>query len=1831
MPTTSPTPVDVTKSTLPYQDVTLSNIKDLSPDITALVGSIRFDTINSMSNTANSRNNLLDKLFPDSNKIDLTTEVPLEATHEQLNDGTWIPRYESYMPGVDNDTRLSAQQGDWEKFFNPIKRFMSNTGKAPLDLLSGVYGIGAAALTGRFDAIYDNDFAHYVDDLTTRTNSEYKNYYNEKERNQDLGLNMQTWDKVLGGAEFTARMLASEAIIAVLTDGASLPSSFAKIGLKSGLSAAGRTAVKNSNEVLEVGRDIAKMLKIAQAPELSTAVKGANVANSGSRMLGALETAANRGKLADNLVKARFAITSPMYEAGFEARHFQKEAEQQFWDYYNERGIQPTPEEVNAFAGKLAGATNGVFMANMAILAPSNLAMVGDFVNLKNPLSKWVTGGGEGITRNLFKIGTEVGEDGAYRALKAGFWNKTAAYATPFIKGALVEGVYEEGTQGIASNTYKNYVASSYDPEAMKSTANYIDSFGKAFKDQFGTKEGMEEVLIGALIGGLMGGVGGARNTAREYRAQNQIAGIQNAGLEFTDNLRSNIYTNEQLLSLFSSANRFQNIRQQLENANEQGNKLEEASLQAQSFISLLDAYNSVGKGNEFTDMVKNVFMGIDNQYVADSTGLNIEQVDAFKTEQVQDMTDLADKYTTALEAGRYLFGNKVGGFTEVDIDGKKTKVSGQNLANALAFSSTMALFNEKYASETFSAFQTKLAQLSAGNDIVEKMGAIGAIKKASEVELEKYYSLNQEESQLKTQLNKIADRINQLNASEEKANAATERVELANKLIEVQNQINDVTGTKDVLWKSMVDNFYSKIGGAKYAPQIDLDTFNKQVKDIESALDNANYSASDKLVLNQLLDQFDNANNAYKSFTNMANRIADPKFSFKTYNQLFGGLRAKFDKSINDHTRETLLQLYGQGRLANQMMNDTVDSLERAPSPVTQEVVNSDSIPSEDILAYLKDQLKNRRKLTANEQQVYDQYKDEVDNYQSQDEIDPLNSTSDATIIDDLTVKRNAIQAELDNLDNGVYSDELQRAIDELEDSTSTATTENLITNLDDIIANGSGRLEIQNRQGESVAFDMFDIVVDTTDNTAEVAYVKKRDRTSNKGIAYEAYIELGNRLAEQGITLQTPSGNKLTGGLDLWNRLVKEGYATGNNRTGYTFIGKSEGVDAITERVEQERLRLEDDLAVLNGEINTEERRERLQNELNSIRDEVMEEETIDTSKIKRMNILQRELNALDNVKTPFNANGTPFEQLSWIINNISDLNFETVDDLATIQRPTQDVVDEYINLLKTKNRNTTQRARLAELRKELLPFNLAEGLSLDGVNVLDIINLYNQNQNIQEVNETQLAELPEDTLKNVIKDVKQVNDREEFRSAKVGLVYDGAYIERKKNGYKIYHVKLNTMLEQSLNAGFSPEITVYGEDSKGKRTVVEEIAVTPENMQELGNRFDGQDNIKVRLSEDSAVTKNKGDKSFYVNGDVNTLLDLIGASPYAITGQPTNYVLLYKTNTDGSMQPREAEFTITNQGVEMNFDKEALNSVKPGDDVTLEFDLNDDFNKNLSKEDYNSQGRIYVKKNGKLVNILKGTDVAKSGKDSWTELEAIRRKAVRAGTSKKSKTVKIKVSDSYLGFPIVPLNADGTAREIPIDESKVAGFGYMDENGNLQGDIARLKIDNIQYITPLSTLGKKTPVMAFNAYGQVIAFPINIKPQGIDLSADVDTIVNDDTLTRERKIFEINALLENNGLFNADTALSNANFDINKVKQTLSAVNQSVDITDKDQFDNADKTAFIDLNDPFKSSKLVFDFGSIQEELLNTEKDAKEANKETTSTNNKKGKNKADENKC
>ena len=105
-------------------------------------------------------------------------------------------------------------------------------------------------------------------------------------------------------------------------------------------------------------------------------------------------------------------------------------------------------------------------------------------------------------------------------------------------------------------------------------------------------------------------------------------------------------------------------------------------------------------------------------------------------------------------------------------------------------------------------------------------------------------------------------------------------------------------------------------------------------------------------------------------------------------------------------------------------------------------------------------------------------------------------------------------------------------------------------LSNINEIIKNGGGQLEVFTG-GKKVEFDKFVVTIDN--NFAEVMFIRKKDPTQNKGIGVPIYIELGKRLAENGITLYS-SKAQYGPGHDLWLKLSQLGFTERVN-SGFAF----------------------------------------------------------------------------------------------------------------------------------------------------------------------------------------------------------------------------------------------------------------------------------------------------------------------------------------------------------------------------------------------------------------------------------------------------------------------------------------------------------------------------------------------------------------------------------------------------------------------------------------------------------------------------------------------------
>ncbi len=419
-------------------------------------------------------------------------EISLEDSRYRLSSGTWIPKYESYIPGVDNDTRLSRSQGRTEKWMRGLGKFV---GKAALYGLGGViqpfYGIYAGVSRGNFNAVFDNDFMRWLDDQDKKMDYGLAHYYNREERDMNFLQSMTTanfWSNdFLSGLAFTAGAMLSSAVYS----GAGLMN-LARTGARAGVA-------------------LARIGKAASDTKKAFGV-----------YLRAARTGRRIGKGLDTLA---FLGTSTSWEASVEARSMLMEAEENFrQSYRNAYGREVPYEELMKFRADNANAANAVFAANVGILSLSNIAMFGDMFGMDLGVDKF-------IKRNIFGVGAERMDNGTLRAITPKKWQKVAGNTFNIIKRPVSEGLYEEGLQGVASKSAKDWVESRYNPMAIRQNIGYMEAIKNGFKETYGSSQGWKEIGIGMIIGSIMGGktIGGIKEWSQDMSRNKGMVEAYNA------------------------------------------------------------------------------------------------------------------------------------------------------------------------------------------------------------------------------------------------------------------------------------------------------------------------------------------------------------------------------------------------------------------------------------------------------------------------------------------------------------------------------------------------------------------------------------------------------------------------------------------------------------------------------------------------------------------------------------------------------------------------------------------------------------------------------------------------------------------------------------------------------------------------------------------------------------------------------------------------------------------------------------------------------------------------------------------------------------------------------------------------------------------------------------------------------------------------------------------------------------------------------------------------------------------------------------------------------
>lgn len=532
-------------------------------------------------------------------------EISLEDSRYRLSSGTWIPKYESYIPGVDNDTRLSRSQGRTEKWMRGLGKL---AGKTALYGLGGViqpfYGIYAGVSRGNFNAVFDNDFTRWLDDQDKKMDYGLAHYYNREERDMNFLQSMTTanfWSNdFLSGLAFTAGAMLSSAVYS----GAGLMN-LARTGARAGVA-------------------LARIGKAASDTKKAFGVY-LRAARAGQRI----------GKGLDTLA---FLGTSTSWEASVEARSMLMEAEENFrQSYRNAYGREVPYEELMKFRADNADAANAVFGANVGILSLSNIAMFGDMFGMDLGVDKF-------IKRNIFGVGAERMDNGTLRVITPKKWQKIAGNTFNIIKRPVSEGLYEEGLQGVASKSAEDWVESRYNPMAIRQNIGYMEAIKNGFKETYGSNQGWKEIGIGMIIGSVMGGktIGGIKEWSQDMSRNKGMVEVYNtnAGALTTAAIRAirgSMALNAQLSGLSTD-----------NNADDIPNSRIVDKTFSDAVFNRLRYDQEMGMLDDTKENFKTVIESIPNSDIASDMNMTDEQVNEYKSNLISEFNKKVDNFTMA-------------------------------------------------------------------------------------------------------------------------------------------------------------------------------------------------------------------------------------------------------------------------------------------------------------------------------------------------------------------------------------------------------------------------------------------------------------------------------------------------------------------------------------------------------------------------------------------------------------------------------------------------------------------------------------------------------------------------------------------------------------------------------------------------------------------------------------------------------------------------------------------------------------------------------------------------------------------------------------------------------------------------------------------------------------------------------------------------------------------------------------------------------------------------------------------------------------------------------
>lgn len=935
-----------------------------------------------------------------SDVIDLSgMDVDIEQTHQELRDGSYTPKFENYVHGVNNEQRLSTQQSGWEQTINGITKGLLKTGLNVVDATVGtVVGLVGGIAEGSASAIYNNDFSNWIDDLNTKMDYALPNYYTNEQKNMGFLKSMTTtnfWaNDFLGGMSFMLGTIGSEMIWATATGGASLLTTAPRLALKAGAKGILRTSGKQSAKNF-----YKSSLKLLKQYNRTIPVS-------------------NAGKIFNN---ARFLYTSAGYEAGVEARHSLNESMENFTSSYERfYGRKPTSVEYADFMDEAVSSSNKVFASNVALVGASNIAQFGSYFGIGTGLTKGMSKSigktfGLGITKTLDDSGKIL-----YNNLKPNRARKILGGTANILKAPFTEGFIEEGGQGVITRTSQKWLASQYNPDSLRENYDVIDAATESFQEVYGTKEGFKEVGLGMLIGffGSAGkrGVTGKRTPFNFGEFSDQVAHNEN----LAENLNNSAteFTNAQkaLLDRLVVTNQFNTYNKLAKEEADKGNLFNSSINWDMAQFSKMLMEDQAGMLDESIYDFKRVIEATPEDSLVQEYGLTSEQAQAYKGAMVENYTrnvDLFQKSSKIAEA----MSPSAEGFN----------FDKQNYTKELSLN----IYLGARASERASEIADSIDEVIGTNGIASALRIYTNLSKKAQRRADRLENLETELGTLEQEYARIQltftatnldkevrtgenqEVAKKLNKTEIKSNKVLQKLQTKRaELEELSGQLENRFFKSDFAFGG---NLFRLIGDSRLGSEKSEFVTDEDIKSSVRELQKLDKyrellkAESPQIAegVEMLIAEYTKNVKAFRDFNLVYEQMVDPRFARHTYkgvSHLFNNVGTKFNK---EDYADTALDI--QTEKLNEVLNSnetnlsadqkfTLETLHRMSTAFYLNVKVGDytsdieTIPNEEYQSFMEDgevsegtldniasKLQSKETLTPRERDIYDGKKDEI------------------------------------------------------------------------------------------------------------------------------------------------------------------------------------------------------------------------------------------------------------------------------------------------------------------------------------------------------------------------------------------------------------------------------------------------------------------------------------------------------------------------------------------------------------------------------------------------------------------------------------------------------------------------------------------------------------------------------------------------------------------------------------------------------------------------------------------------------------------------------------